>query len=210
MLLKGPTLFDVSHLDRLELSSVRFLLICDYRDLLIVPFLTRNRKFQANVLLTQPMWYFGRLLMNQFISFIKNASRSKESLSQPDYFEESYAYGLFEERYGHRVEDWQQIYSEAEADAMWLRCVRLNYGQVHSEYGLDVAPYSSGTSMATAMWLLQDQRTKYTLVYAENLSVHSWRHCISAEVGRLQQWGTIHSVVLGGSCIKSQPQSTTE
>lgn len=64
--------------------------------------------------------------------------------------------------------------------------------------------------MATAMWLLQSHRTKYTLVYADDLSVHSWRHCLSAEATRLLQFGTIHAIVLGSNCQKNEQQSSDE
>jgi hypothetical protein len=61
MLFKGPTLFDVSYLDRLDLLGVRFILLCDYRDILTLPYLTKNKKCNATILLTYPMYQMGRL-----------------------------------------------------------------------------------------------------------------------------------------------------
>ena len=133
LLLKGPTLFDVSHLQRLELQGLSFVLVCDYRDLLVLPYLTRTKRFQGKVLLTQPMYYFGKLLLEQFCASMKDTNKYRESLLQPDYFEESYAYGLFDERYGYQVEDWSQLYNETDVEDMWQRCIRLNYGQISSE-----------------------------------------------------------------------------
>lgn len=77
MLLKGPTLFDVSHLKGLELQGVSFVLVCDYRDILVLPFITRSKRFQGTVLLTQPMYYFGKLLLEQFCAAIKNANKCR-------------------------------------------------------------------------------------------------------------------------------------
>jgi len=75
---------------------------------------------------------------------------------------------------------------------------------------MDITAFGSGGSMATALWLVQSKRTKFTLVYADDLSIHTWRHCLSAEADRLVQQGTVHAVVLGSYCIKPQQQSTTE
>ena len=86
----------------------------------------------------------------------------------------------------------------------------MNYGQVHSGCGMHIVPYSNGGSMATALWMIQNHRTKFTLVYSDELSVHSWRHCLSAETTRLSERGTIHAVILGSRCLKPELQSTTE
>jgi hypothetical protein len=91
---------------------------------------------------------------------------------------------------------------------MLEQCVKLNYGQVYEECGVRVVPYSSGSSAAAAMWMLTSLMTKQAMLFTNNLSVHDWRHCLEAEVGKLE--GHSFCVVLGGGCVKESEVSCQE
>lgn len=75
MKFKGRTLFDLSYLNKLDISGVSYILVCDYKDLLVLPYLTRRST--AKVLLTVTMYNMGKQILQRFYKRIQETDRTR-------------------------------------------------------------------------------------------------------------------------------------
>lgn len=106
------------------------------------------------------------------------------------------------------MDNWTSIYSEKDMKNMLERCIKLNYGQIFEECGIEITPLSSGSSAASAMWMIKSNLTKQCLLFANNLSIHEWRHCLSAETTKLTDES--FNIILGGKCVKTSEETSKD
>lgn len=74
----AATKFQLRHLNIVNVADIDIILVSVFEDLLGLPFITRNESFKGTILMTQPLYQIGQIMLLEFVSLNNKRNLTKD------------------------------------------------------------------------------------------------------------------------------------
>jgi len=159
--------FNPPEMDLLNLSEVDVILISNFYNITALPYITEYCGFKGQVYATEPTKEFGRLLLEELITFCRNVPKDKHaSLWKNPKFKKTIRNPVCRDQ---RSTSWKQIFTMADLNNSLKKIRVMTYAEEKSIFGaLEISAHSSGFAIGSCNWVIKSDFEK--IVYMSGSS----------------------------------------
>ena len=178
--MRYPVKFDLAHYDLLDLKDIDYILLPNLDSIGALPYLTEYAKFAGKILSTAPVIQVANYFLNEFCSQTLVANKTpKDQIGS--FFEESKLFDVFEDE-GIKLQEWVDIYSEADIQSSLSKAIPLNFSENYQiDDDLIITPVPSGYSFGSCNWTIQFKSHKIAVICNSSLDSSTYSKPIDVE-----------------------------
>lgn len=160
-------LFDT---DTIDMTRIDVVLISNYLNMFGLPYLTERLGFTGVVYVTEPTFYFGRIMMEEIIKLIERTPRPRRQHLWKKIHDQVNLSIPRAHVMNRNPNTWLSIFSSKELNSCLSKLKIVNFSQAIDIFGLfEVSAHSSGFCIGSCNWTLKSNHEK--IVYMSQTSL---------------------------------------
>lgn len=153
--------FVIPSMDTVDIQRVDVILISNHLQMFALPYITERLGYTGSIYVTEPTFYFGRIMMEELIMLIERAPKPRRS----DLWKRIYDMCNLSIPKNHKMNSdpnsWLQIYSMKELNSCLSKLKLVRFCETVDIFGLfEISAHSSGYCIGSCNWVLNSNHQK--------------------------------------------------